>query len=132
MNQYFWFKRFDASEKLADFYILVGMYQNPSAKLTDRAAAYRRTYLLFSAQEMKAFMEPVKHSFAFGFDDCNPGCILRTRGTPNRFVECYEGFSLDARFRDLHAFLQGAPSLPALLQGAPSRILPDMHGLNVA
>jgi len=107
LNHYLWFNRFDADRSLADFYILIGVYESPTARANDQMEAYRRLYLMFTAGEMRRFMSPVGHSFDFAFDAGSPQCIIRSKGAETRFNECYEGFGLDARIGDLAAFLNG-------------------------
>lgn len=89
---YTWFNRFEVPVE-ADFFILFGMYA-PDASQTKKVSStwYKDCSLLFTRDEMTAFMASCltvggKHDkmFGFGFDDERK--ILQTRGDKGRLFK---------------------------------------------
>jgi hypothetical protein len=107
-----WFNRFPVPDE-ADFFLLVGLYA-PDAGRTTRVSAkwYRDCSLLFTRDEMRAFMEscitvggnPDK-MFGFGFDEPPP--VFLTRGDQTRSLKDYSSYTLDARVDLLRQSLSG-------------------------
>lgn len=107
---YTWFNRFDVP-KDADFILLFGMYA-PDTGRTRRVNAkwYRDCTLLFTREEMTAFMlscltvggMPDK-MFGFGFDE--PTQVFLTRGDQQRNLKDLSAHLLDARIDLLRAAL---------------------------
>lgn len=97
-----WFNRFDVPRE-ADFFLLFGMYA-PDASQTKRIGPewYRDCTLLFTQEEMRAFMSscltvggtPDK-MFGFGFSDATR--VVQTRGDRDRGLKDFTGWLLDSR-----------------------------------
>ena len=103
---YTWFNRFDVSDR-ADFVILFGMYApDPSRTKPVSAKWYRDCSLLFTNEEMSAFMKDCKtvkgkpdKMFGFGFDDLSK--IILTRGDMSRSQKDYTRCLLDRQVKEI-------------------------------
>lgn len=103
---YTWFNRFDVPAR-ADFVILFGMYP-PDPGRTKRVSAkwYKDCSLLFTREEMRAFLADCKtvggkpdRMFGFGFNDLSR--IILTRGDTNRSGQDFAKHVLEHRITEL-------------------------------
>jgi len=104
------FNRFDAP-KLADFVLLVAVFPSDVARSSREMASWWSTLVLvFSTEEMRAFIRSVKTvggkpdgKFGFGFDE--PVSVIQTRGDQHRRYLDFSGHTLANRARHIREFL---------------------------
>lgn len=97
-----WFRRFDVPDD-ADFILLFGLYAPDQGRTKPVTAKwYQDLTLLFTREEMHAFMKHCltvgglpDQMFGFGFDD--PGAVFLTRGDQERSLQDYSKYLLESR-----------------------------------
>lgn len=111
-----WFNRFDVPDR-ADYVILFGMYpRDPGQTKHISAKWYLNCSLLFTRNEMRAFLLDCKTvggkpdgMFGFGFNDLSK--IVLTRGDMNRSQKDFADHLLEKRIGELKKMSHGVESV---------------------